>query len=103
MSTIANEVKVWAYEEVDELPLHVLCYRVMTMVAYLGDKGKSVHEANDLGTAYAIGYSLQHLPKLSDLAIEYILGAYHALADYYKGNEVTPLTTTAEETNGSTN
>lgn len=101
MSSISSEIKAWSAEQVEELPLHVLCYRVMTMVAYLGDNGKEVHEANDLGTAYAIGYSLQHLPKLGDTAIQYILGAYNALAEYYRENEISPIQT-AEENNGST-
>lgn len=92
MTTIINEIKAWANSGDEDLHLGVLCYRTMTMVAYLGDKGKSVHEANDLGTAYAIGYSLGHLNlKKNDPAVNYIVGAYNALKDFYKDNEATPL------------
>lgn len=93
MNSIADDIKAWANNIEPELPLNVLCYRVMTMVAYLGENGKHIHHTNDLGTAYAIGYSLQHLPELSAKAIEYVLGAYHALADYYKENDLSPLNT----------
>lgn len=103
MNSIRNEVKTWANSGDEELHLGTLAYRVMTMVAYLGDNGKEIHEANDLGTAYAIGYSLGHLSiKKNDPAVSYIVGAYNALKDYFKDNEP-QLTTTAEVNNGSTN
>jgi hypothetical protein len=87
MTTISNEIQAWANEADGELQLNTLCYRVMVMVAYLGDEGKPVHEANDLGTAYAIGSALGHITvKKNDGAVAYIVGAYNELKKYFKSN-----------------
>jgi len=87
MTTISNEIQAWANEADGELQLNTLCYRVMVMVAYLGDEGKPVHEANDLGTAYAIGSALGHITvKKNDGAVSYIVGAYNELKKYFKAN-----------------
>ncbi len=87
MSTINKEIQVWANEPEGDIELNTLCYRVMVMVAYLGDKGKPVHEANDLGTAYAIGSALGHITvKKNDGAVSYIVGAYNELKKYFKAN-----------------
>lgn len=87
MNTIKLEINEWTKDQDEELPLATLCYRVMTMLAYLGDNGKEVHEANDLGTAYAIGYTLNHINiKKNDPAVSYIVGAYNNLKQYYRTN-----------------
>lgn len=87
MNTIKAEINEWIKSNDEDLPLGTLCYRVMTMVAYLGEAGKEVHEANDLGTAYAIGYSLNHINiKKNDGAISYIVGAYNSLKKFYREN-----------------
>lgn len=102
-SIVRQEIQSWVEgrDKEDEMPLGTMCYRVMTMIAYLGDstEAEEVHRSNDLGTAYAIGYTLGHLTiKANDGAVQYIIGAYNSLLDYFTTNK------TAEETNnGSTN
>lgn len=87
MNTIKAEINEWIKSQDEEVPLNTLCYRVMTMVAYLGENGKQVHEANDLGTAYAIGSALGHINlKKNDPAVSYIVGAYNSLKQYYRTN-----------------
>ncbi len=90
MSIIQDEIKVWANSGDEDLHLGTLAYRVMTMLAYLGesDEAKEVHAGNDLGTAYAIGYVLGHLSiKAKDPAVQYMVGAYNALKEHFKTNE----------------
>jgi hypothetical protein len=100
-SIVRQEIQSWVANRSteEEMPLGTMCYRVMTMIAYLGDstEAEEVHRNNDLGTAYAIGYTLGHLTiKANDGAVQYIIGAYNALLDYFTNKP-------AEENNGSTN
>jgi len=101
-SIVKQEILSWVdnRDTEAEMPLGTMCYRVMTMIAYLGDsaEAEAVHRNNDLGTAYAIGFTLGHLSiKASDGAVQYIIGAYNSLLDFFTTNKP------AEETNGSTN
>lgn len=79
---VKQEINAWAQEGDETLPLGVLCFRVVAMVAYLNNE--KLHNENDLGIAYAIGFHKSHISQISEDGKSLIVRAYNSLKQYYK-------------------